>query len=191
MKLILFLETKSVIKIKMDTENNLHTANKIKPVITGTLIMTAIAVLPVLNLINVFCCAGIMAGGFAGVYSYKKQLEPSGQFPEIKDAGMIGILSGILAAVFVTGFGLLISLFSDVNPMLDIMNSLDGMGFDMPPEMLSYIEKFSQEFNEHGFSPTITIISFVSNIILYPLFGSIGALIGVSVLNKNKTKSRI
>ena len=50
----------------MDNENNLHRANKIKPVITGTLIMTAIAVLPVLNLINVFCCAGIMAGGFAG-----------------------------------------------------------------------------------------------------------------------------
>ena len=63
MKLILFLETKSVIKIKMDTENNLHTANKIKPVITGTLIMTAIAVLPVLNLINMEeygegCCGG-------------------------------------------------------------------------------------------------------------------------------------
>ncbi len=175
----------------MDNGHNIQTANKIKPVITGTLVMTAIAVLPVLNLINVFCCAGIMAGGFAGVYSYKKQLEPSGKFPEVKDGGMIGILSGILAAVFVTGFGLLISLFSDVNPMLDIMNSLDQMGVDVPSEMLTYIEKFSGEFSEHGFSPTITIISFVSNIILYPLFGSIGALIGVSVLKKNKTMSQI
>lgn len=174
----------------MDNINNVHTANKIKPVITGALIMTAIAILPVISLINVFCCAGIMAGGFAGVYSYKKQLESLNQYPEMKDGGMIGILSGILSAVFVTGFGLLISLFSDSNPMLDIMNSLDGIGFDIPPEMLGYIEKFSREFDENGFSPSITIISFLSNIILYPLFGSIGAIIAVTILQRKKNDSK-
>lgn len=162
----------------------MKTVNKISPVIFGSLTMTFIAIFPLLNLINIFCCAGIVAGGFVGVFTYWRQLKPLGLSLETKDGGMIGILSGILSAVFVTGFGLLISLFSESNPILDVLNTFDELGFQTPPEMLQYLEKFSNEFNEHGFSPTITIISFISNMILYPLFGSIGALLAVNYFNK-------
>lgn len=158
--------------------------NKITPILFGSAVMTLIAVLPVLNLLNLICCAGIVAGGFVGVYTYWKQLQNTGTLLTTKDGGMIGILCGILSSVFVTGFGLLISLFSDSNPMLDVMKSIDDMGFQMPPEMNQYMEKFSKEFSEYGFSPTITIFSFICNLILYPLFGSIGAILGVSILNK-------
>lgn len=162
----------------------METPNRITPIIYGTTVMTLIAVIPVLSLINVFCCAGIILGGFAGVYTYWKQLNNTGVILTTKDGGMIGILCGILSAVFVTGIGLLISLFSETNPMLEIMNAFEEMGFQIPPEMLMYLDKFSAEFNEHGFSPTITIFSFISNMIIYPLFGSIGAILGVSYLNK-------
>ncbi len=158
--------------------------NKITPIIYGTTVMTLIAIVPVLSLVNIFCCAGIIAGGFVGVYTYWRQLAGTGMMLTTKDGGMIGILCGILSAVFVTGIGLLISLFSDSNPMLEIMTAFEDIGFEMPPEMLQYMEKFTNEFNEHGFSPTITIFSFISNIIIYPLFGSLGALLGVSYLNK-------
>ena len=162
----------------------MNTPNKITPIIYGTAIMTIIAVFPIINFINFFCCAGIILGGFAGVYTYWKQLQNTGQSLTTKDGGMIGLLCGILSAVFVTGFGLLISLFSDSNPMLEVIKAFDEIGFQMPPEMNEYLDKFSNEYNEHGFSPTITIISFISNLILYPLFGSIGAILGVSYLNK-------
>lgn len=162
----------------------MNSPNRITPIINGTAVMTLIAVFPVLNLINVFCCAGIILGGYAGVYTYWKQLQNTGLSLTTKDGGMIGILCGILSAVFVTGFGLLLSLFSETNPMLEIMKTFDDIGFQMPPEMSQYLDKFSNEYNEHGFSPTITLFSFISNIILYPLFGSIGAILGVSYLNK-------
>lgn len=162
----------------------MNSPNRITPIIYGSAVMTLIAVFPVLNLINVFCCAGIILGGYAGVYVYWKQLQNTGLALTTKDGGMIGILCGILSAIFVTGFGLLLSLFSDTNPMLEIMKTFDDIGFQMPPEMLQYLDKFSNEYNEHGFSPTITIFSFISNMILYPLFGSIGAVLGVSFLNK-------
>lgn len=162
----------------------MNSPNRITPIIYGTAVMTLIAVFPVLNLINVFCCAGIILGGYAGVYTYWKQLQNTGQALTTKDGGMIGILCGILSAVFVTGFGLLLSLFSETNPMLEIMSTFDDIGFQMPPEMSQYLDKFSNEYNEHGFSPTITLFSFISNIVLYPLFGSIGAILGVSYLNK-------
>lgn len=162
----------------------MNTPNRIIPIIYGTSVMTLIAVFPLLNFINVFCCAGIMAGGYVGVYTYWKQLQNTGLALTTKDGGMIGILCGILSAIFVTGFGLILSLFSETNPMLDIMKTIDDIGIQTPPEMSEYMDKFSNEYNEHGFSPTITIISFVSNIVLYPLFGSVGAILGVSYLNK-------
>ncbi len=162
----------------------MNSPNRITPIIYGTAVMTLIAVFPVLNLINVFCCAGIILGGYAGVYTYWKQLQATGMPLTTKDGGMIGILCGILSAIFVTGFGLLLSLFSETNPMIEIMKTFDDIGFQMPPEMSQYLDKFSNEYNEHGFSPTITLFSFISNIILYPLFGSIGAILGVSYLNK-------
>jgi len=147
--------------------------------------MTLLAVMPVLNLINIFCCAGIMLGGFVGVYAYRKQLSGTGMNLTMKDGGMIGILSGILSAVFITGFGVIISLFSDTNPMVEVIKSVEELGLQIPPEMNHYLDKFSDEYNRHGFSPTITIISFICNIILYPLFGSIGAILGVTLFNKN------
>lgn len=162
----------------------MNSPNKILPIVVGTMVMTMIATIPVINLLNVFCCAGIVIGGFAGVYAYWKQLQNTGVMLTSKDGGMIGILCGILSAIFVTGFGVLISLFSDINPMLDVLKAFDEMGVQMPPEVLQYLEKFSDEFSKYGFSPTITIFSFIFNLILYPLFGSIGALFGVSLLNK-------
>lgn len=162
----------------------MNTPNKITPVIYGTLVMTLSAIIPLINFINLFCCAGVIAGGFVGAYSYWKQLRGTSFTMTAKDGGMIGILSGILSAVFVTGFGLITFLFADTNPMLDVMKTFDSMGFQMPPEMNQYIEKFSDEFSRHGFSPTITIFSFVANIIIYPLFGTIGAILAVTLLNK-------
>lgn len=162
----------------------MNAGNKLVPVLYGTAIMVFINIMPVINLVNLFCCAGIVAGGFVGVFVYWRQIHNSGQFISAKDGGMIGILSGILSAVIITGFGILISLFSDKNPILDFLNVIDETGISIPDEMNVYLEKFSNEFNEHGFSPTITLLSFVSNIILFPLFGAIGALLGVSILNK-------
>lgn len=164
--------------------------NKIQPIIFGAGVMTLLSVFPVLSLINLFCCAGIILGGFVGVYTYWKQLQNTGQLLTSKDGGMIGILCGILSAVFVTGIGLLVSLFSESNPMLEIMKTFDELGYQLPPEASHYIDRFNNEFNEHGFSPTITIFSFISNLILYPLFGTLGAILGVNILNK-KTGPRI
>lgn len=154
--------------------------NRIVPVIYGSITMTMLAVLPLVSLINLFCCAGIMIGGAVGVYTYWRQLHDTGIPLTAKDGGMIGILCGILSAVFVTGIGLLVSLFSESNPMLEVLKAIDELGISIPPEMNSYIEKFSNEYSEHGFSPSITLISFVSNLIIYPLFGAAGALLAVN-----------
>lgn len=166
----------------------MHSPNKMQPIIYGTTAMTLISITPVLNLVNVFCCAGIIGGGLLGVYTYWKQMEKSGFNLSTKDGGMIGILCGILSAVFVTGFGLLLSLFTPTNPILEVMKTFDDMGFQIPPEMTQYLEKFSDEYSNYGFSPSITIFGFITNMILFPLFGAIGSILGVSLLNKKNVQ---
>ncbi len=166
-----------------------HQPNRILPVLYGSMIMTSLAIFPVLNFINVFCCAGIALGGFAGAYFYSKQLTGTEVTMTSKDGVMIGILSGILSAVVVTGFTALAAVLSETNPITEMMAMLDQSGVSLPAEMLEQAEKFNNEFNRYGYSPTIAIFSFVIHMILFPLFGAIGAMIGVSVLNKKRSTS--
>ncbi len=158
--------------------------NRIVPVLYGALIMTMISLFPLINLINVFCCAGIAIGGLAGVYFYNKQLSGTGIPLTSKDGGMIGLLSGILAAVLVSGFTVLAGLLSNTNPVSEALKMMEDSGIDLPSEMLVYADRFSEEYNTYGFSPTIAIFSFIMHMILFPLFGAIGAITGGSILGK-------
>lgn len=162
--------------------------NRMLPVVYSALIMTFMAMFPVINLINVFCCAGISLGGFAGAYFYARQLENTNIPLTAKDCGMIGLLGGILSAVIVSGFSVLAALVSKVNPMSDMTQVFEEMGFPIPPEMLTYIDKFSEEYASFGFSPTVALISFASNIIFFPLFGALGAIIGSNVFGRKATR---
>jgi len=158
--------------------------NKLAPVVLSAMIMTLISSVPVLNLLNVFCCSGIILGGFIGIYSYSRQLANTNTPLMQKDAIMIGLLSGIIAAIVQTGIGLAISLFSKTNPMAEAMEMLSGMGKDIPPEVMQIFDKFSNEYTQYGYSPTLTIFSLVIHLVLFPLFGILGSFIGFSILKK-------
>jgi hypothetical protein len=160
--------------------------NRLMPVIFGALVMTLISTFPLLNLINVLCCAGIMLGGFAGVFFYNKQIRNTSIELTTKDGGIIGLLCGIISAVLVSGINLLMVLFSDVNPITEAYVLLEKFGQQLPQEVNETMDKFSDEFNKYGFSPTLSVLSLIINLVIYPLFGAIGAMIGVSILKKRQ-----
>ena len=160
--------------------------NRLMPVLFGALVMTLISTFPVLNLINVLCCAGIMLGGFAGVFFYNKQIRDTSIELTTKDGGIIGLLCGIISAVLVSGINLLMVLFSDVNPITEAYALLEKFGQQLPQEVNETMDKFSDEFNKFGFSPTLSVISLIINLVIYPLFGAVGAMIGVSILKKRQ-----
>jgi len=168
-----------------------NTPNKLAPVILSAMVMILISSIPVLNLLNMVCCAGIILGGFIGVYSYSRQLANTTILLMQKDAIMIGLLSGIIAAIVQTGIGLAISLFSKNNPMAEAMEMLSGMGKDIPPEVMQILDKFSGEFTQYGYSPTLTIISLVIHLVLFPLFGILGSYIGYAMLKKRNINTNI
>jgi len=160
--------------------------NRMIPVIYGTFIMTAISVLPFINFINLFFCSGIMLGGLAGVFIYNKQLEGTQLNLTSKDGVMIGIMCGILSGILVSSFNFLFMLIAKHNPIDETLVFFKDVS--LPPEIMVQMNKFSDEFNRYGFSPTISIVSLFSNLIIYPLFGMIGAVIGVTIIKKKNQK---
>jgi hypothetical protein len=162
--------------------------NRMIPVIYGTFVMTSISVLPFINFINLFFCSGIILGGIAGVFIYNKQLSGTTIKLTSKDGVMIGILCGILSGILVSSFNFIFMLISKHNPIDEMSSVLKD--FSLPPEVMVQMNKFSDEFNNYGFSPTISIVSLFSNLIIYPLFGMIGAVLGVAIINK-KNQNKI
>lgn len=165
--------------------------NKLLPVLFGAFVITFISVFPLLNFINVICCAGIMIGGYAGVHMYNKECIKCNQQLTNKDSMFIGILAGVFSAVLVSIFSMVTTMFSDINPMQEINNMMHQFGFPSTPETDQILYSLSDEFDKHGFSPTLAIITFVINIIVYPLFAMIGALISFSVINKRKGTTQV
>lgn len=161
-----------------------NSPNKLTPVILSASIMVILSSVPLLNLVNTFCCMGIILGGFIGVTYYSKQLISNNLLLTQKDSILIGLLSGIISAVINTGVTLVISMFSKSNPIAEAMDMMSQMGKEMPPEAMQIMEKLSQEFTKFGFSPTLIIVTFIMNIILYPLFGMLGSFIAYQIYKK-------
>lgn len=160
--------------------------NKLKPVLIAAGLMTFISVTPIVSAINLLCCAGIVLGAFAGTYFYNKDLKKANLKIDYKDGVMIGILAGIISAIIYTGFVLLIQLYSEGNLFTEMANDFEKMGFQLSPEFYKVMDYFSDESNKHGFSPTLTVISLVLYLILFPLFGSLGGLLAVSIFKKKQ-----
>ncbi len=163
--------------------------NRLQPVIWGTTIMTGIAVIPLLNFINLFFCSGIILGGMAGVFIYSRHASGAGVSLTHRDGVMIGLLSGILSAVLVSGINMVMMMYSDVNPVIEVSKMLKDSGIQLPQDVDIQLNKFSDEFSRYGFSPTIAVFSLVSNIIIYPLFGMLGGLLGVTIKSKRTNKT--
>jgi hypothetical protein len=163
--------------------------NRMIPVVYGTFVMTSISILPFINFINLFFCSGIILGGIAGVFIYNKQLAGTNVKITSKDGVMIGILCGILSGILVSSFNFIFMLISKHNPIDETMSLLKDIS--LPPEVTVQMNKFSDEFNKYGFSPTISVVSLFSNLIIYPLFGMIGAVLGVTIIKKKNQKQNI
>ena len=162
------------------------TINRLLPVIWGFLVMTLVSIMPLLNFINLFFCAGIIIGGIAGVLSFNKQLKVLNLSLTFKDAVMIGVLSGVLSAVAVSGFNIITLMYSSVNPVTESLKMLGDFGKNLPPEVNKQLDNLAHEFDKYGYSPTLAVFTFLSNLIIYPLFGAAGALLAATVINNKK-----
>ena len=153
---------------------------KLMPALYGGIIIGVISGIPFLNFVNCLCCAGVLFGGFMAVFFYKNDLTPA-MSPLVSGDGIqLGALAGIIGAVIslVISYILILAIGNVAGQaMYDMITSLyDSLGIldQIPPESL---DQMQQSMMEGELSP----MSIVMTLILYPLFGLLGGLIGYSV----------
>jgi hypothetical protein len=161
--------------------------SKLLPALYGGLIMGAISGLPVISIVNCFCCAGVLFGGFMSVMFYKNELTPAMPPLTSGDSVQLGLFAGLFGA-FVSTFLHVIMLMAMGNITGDIL--LEFLrNLNLPPEAMDQIEQSMEQSGElTGFS---VAISFLTSLIVDPLFGLLGGLIGFSVFKPKQQMMNI
>ncbi|HUI09645.1 MAG TPA: hypothetical protein VL221_04905 [Bacteroidota bacterium] len=149
---------------------------KFLPALYGGIIMGVLSGVPGLSLVNCLCCAGIMFGGFMAVFFYKKELQPSHPPLTNGDALGLGAISGLIGAVVTT---LLSALFTHLLGFamgggMERLRNMGALSDQIPPETLKMIQSLTS-------GGALLGIGFVFHLVIMPLFGLLGGLIGYSV----------
>ena len=148
---------------------------KLIPALYGGIIMGLLSSIPFLNLVNCLCCAGILLGGFLAVYFYKSNFTPDTPPFTSGDCMAAGAMAGVFgAAVDILLSLLFMVLFGDMVQQF-VLSFLENA--NLPEEVMDAIR---QAFEEQTSAFSI-ISNFVFALIIFPLFGMLGGLIGYNV----------
>ena len=137
---------------------------------------------------NIGCCLVVPVASFVAIVLYKKTNQLDEKIA-VSKAIILGLVTGIVAALFSTFFDLLITYITHTNEFIAglpqtelIMNDLN-MGPIMD-ESLKLIKQMAKDIEANGFSVLYTIMIFISNILTFTIFGILGGAIGVAILNR-------
>ncbi len=155
------------------------------PALYGGLIVAAFWAIPGLNLINCFCCAGVMIGGFLSVALYERELNPATEMLTRNDCIRLGLLTAVFASVAAVAITIATTLLFG-NVALEIMEKIIyRMHVDLTPEM--------QELLNQAEHQTITPLSAFFSLFVYiipnSIFCVLGALLGWTALKPKQNQS--
>jgi hypothetical protein len=140
---------------------------------------------------NVSCCLFIPLAGAFAVYLYQK----TNREIEMKtgNAILVGLGTGLVAAVFTTLFDVIITYITGVNDFVNTLPEVESQLQDAPfQELVQHSINLSRtiaaEIDEKGYSLLYTFMMLMSNTFINAVFAPIGALIGLSFLKRRKSE---
>jgi Na+-driven multidrug efflux pump len=136
---------------------------------------------------NLGCCFLLPVAAFFAVYLYRKSTNTD--FIEFKSAFVIGLLTGLIAAVFSTAFEIILTLITRTNDFVESLPQAEvalqnwelGGIFDNTFELM---RRMGREIRETGFSFLYTVFLFISNIVINPIFAFLGAIVARAYFNR-------
>ncbi|MBK6915513.1 MAG: DUF4199 domain-containing protein [Ignavibacteriales bacterium] len=134
------------------------------------------------------CCFVIpLAGGFSLFLDLK--INNSSLPIQVKKAIWFGFLTGIFAALFSTGFDILLTAISRTNDFVETLPQSEQIIQDMnlgdlAEESLNLMKGVANEIKQTGFSVFYSVIILFSNLIIDIIFAILGAVIAKIFLNK-------
>ena len=155
--------------------------SKLQPAILGGVAIGVLSSLPIVNLVNVCCCAWVIAGGALAAYL----MQQNHPLPiSAGDGAIVGLMAGAVGAVV----GTLIAI-----PIAMLMGPLQA-GFlegllentnDLPPEARNILEQMRGGMMGGAVAGIGFIITMFFSLCIYSVFGLLGGLLGATMFKKN------
>ena len=151
----------------------------VQPMVIGGVVMGVASSVPGLNCLNLCCCLFGLAGGALAAFLFYKDTsipEPAPYGP----AAMLGGGAGAIGGVIVTVLGTLVQMaMGGMQANMDDMQELFDQ-LELSPEA----QQFMEGAIGGSMSPGVLVVSFFMNLVLYALFGALGAILLVSFMQK-------
>jgi len=142
------------------------------------------------------CCLIIpLAAFFSLILDQKANL--SNEKLQLKKGLIFGLITGAFAALFGSLFDLFITLITKHNDIIAMLPELQNMMDNFPvsdqmkEEVISLFYSVKDQILSTGFSPLYALSVIVNNFLVNTIFGMIGGLIGVQIINKRMNNNNI
>ncbi len=154
--------------------------DKLMPALAGGAFLGIASALPFLGALNCACCSLVLAGGVLSVFIFKRKnpdvVMTSG------DGALIGLLSGLVGSVI---FGFLNALTSGLGSggaaYREQIERVIASNPDFPPEAAQFLRALT----EGGAANLgLIVIIFLMALVLFSIFGTLGGILGVAILQK-------
>jgi len=147
-----------------------------KPALIGGVLLGVLSALPLVNLLNCFCCAWVIGGGVLAAYLYVRSA------PAVVKLGqgiVLGLLTGVIGAV-------VDQIFS-----IPFRFMLAGVGTDFMQQVIGRLPPETREIMRRALaSGSLGIASFIISafftLVVYALIGMLGGAIGIALFEKRK-----
>ena len=163
---------------------------KYLPVLVTGFAAGVLHVVPIVK--GLTCCLVVPVAAYFAIVLYQKSNNNFEQI-DLKKGATLGILTGVIAAIFGSFFDIAITLITKNNDILNSFNQLTET-IDMFPfpqetkdEVLNLMQTVVTSIRETGFSLLYSTSIFVNNLIVNPIFGLIGGLVGTKILNSKNS----
>ncbi|HUI31813.1 MAG TPA: hypothetical protein VLX91_16510 [Candidatus Acidoferrales bacterium] len=156
-----------------------------RPALFAGLILAVINFVPGLNLVNCFCCAGLLFGGVLAVVFFRMDLPQEQQMLNI-DGFYLGLWTGIFAAGFETVLDITIGPFiADVKfrMLQNLMKRLLG-NVQIPSDIMDQLSQAIAAAKRPALLDTL--LSFFLIVIVYSIFTIFGALLASACIQKRR-----
>jgi len=155
------------------------------PALYGGLVTAAFWAVPGLNLINCFCCGGVLFGALLSVFLYARSMRPGMGPLTMQDCLRVGVYSGVVASVAAVAINVAVTLVFG-NVAIEIMERIiRKMKLEMPPEYDNIIAQAKQQ----KLNPAGAVVSVFIYLIPNTLFSALGGLIGWSLFKPRPEES--
>ncbi|MFC2102979.1 hypothetical protein ACFLSS_00960 [Bacteroidota bacterium] len=141
---------------------------------------------------SVSCCLIVPAAAFISLYLFNRIM--NGESPiKLNRALSFGLITGLVAAIFTTFFDLLITYLTHSNDLVTgLPYTRDFITqYNLGPLMeasIKLMEDMVKEIQQNGFSVLYTVMISLSNMIIFSVFGMLGGLFGMAILNKKNRR---